>query len=168
MASPARPVENQELEAVPNGRVHLMETAARLYGRGMKRNEVAKILRVQLAPTARNGTEQMKYATRTLRRWERNQDFRDLMYVHAVNQLDLETPKILQGVASKGRRGRVDAARLALEITGRHNPKGDSQPAQVAVVIAGVPRPAQITASNGQEAITVEATEAMIHEDDEV
>jgi hypothetical protein len=110
----------------------------------------------------------MKQARTKLRKWERNQDFRDLLYVHATTLLDLETPRILQGVASKAKRGRVDAARLALEITGRHNPKGDVQPAQVALVISGVPRPAQITASSNGESITVEATEAMIHEDDEV
>jgi hypothetical protein len=168
MASVAQPVGFKELKADPNGRVALQELAARLYGRGMKRNEVAKAMRVQLAPEATNDADRMKVARRRLRFWERQQDFRDLLYIHAVTELDLQTPAILRGVAAKGRRGRVDAARLALEITGRHNPKGESQPAQVAVVISGVPRPAQITTTNGQESITVEASEAMIHEDDEV
>jgi len=67
--------------------------------------------------------------------------FRDLIYHKAVVDIDLATPEILQGVVKKAKKGRVDAARFALEITGRHNPKGDGVPAQVVVAINGIPRP---------------------------
>jgi hypothetical protein len=102
-----------------------------------------------------------------LRRWEHQQDFRDMVYTSAVVKLDMATPGILKGVANKAKRGRVDAARLALELTGRHNPKGDQQPAQVAVIIGGVPRPRAITTEpDGQ--VIIEANEAMIAEDQDV
>jgi len=48
---------------------------------------------------------------------------------------------ILTGIAKKAQRGRVDAARLALELTGRHNPKGEQAPTQVAIIFQGIPRP---------------------------
>jgi glucose/arabinose dehydrogenase len=90
-----------------------------------------------------------------------------MVYASAVVKLDMSTPAILKGVAAKAKRGRVDAARLALELTGRHNPKGDQQPAQVAVIIGGVPRPRAITTDpDGQ--VIIEANEAMIAEDQDV
>jgi len=76
-----------------------------------------------------------------LRRWERTPKFRDLVYQVAVVELDMSTPQILQGVANKAKRGRVDAARLALEVTGRHNPKGQEKPTEIHVQIANIPRP---------------------------
>jgi len=100
-----------------------------------------------LAPAKRPGKrdrtaeEQSRHAYQKLRRWERTATFRDLIYRHAVVELDLAIPDILQGVARKGKQGRVDAARLTLEVTGRHNPKGDDKPTEVTLNIAHVPRP---------------------------
>lgn len=88
--------------------------------------------------------QRLSQARAKLRRWEHKQEFRDLIYHKAVVDLDLETPAILKGIAGKAKRGRVDAARLALEVTGRHNPKGDQAPAQVVVAINGIPRPATV------------------------
>ena len=126
----------------------VMAAAARLYGLGYKRSQVQEILLDHIAPKGRIGKrdrtreEQQSLARNKLRRWEKSQKFRDLLYQHAVVQLDLETPAILQGVAKVARRGRVDAARLALEVTGRHNPKGDDKPTEITVHIGNIPRPA--------------------------
>jgi hypothetical protein len=83
----------------------------------------------------------LSQARAKLRKWEMNQVFRDLVYRNAVVELDMSSPAILKGISRKARRGRVDAARLALELTGRHNPKGDQAPTTVQVVFAGIPRP---------------------------
>jgi len=58
--------------------------------------------------------------------------------------LDLESPAILRGVARKARQGRVDAARLALELNGRHSPHTDITPAKVNIVFGGIPRPQDV------------------------
>lgn len=55
--------------------------------------------------------------------------------------LDLHTPNIVAGVARKGAAGDVQAARLAFELTGRHAPNSDIQPAQVQIVLGNIPRP---------------------------
>jgi hypothetical protein len=87
--------------------------------------------------------QRLSQARAKLRRWETMESFRDLIYHKAVVDLDLDTPEILQGLAKKAKKGRVDAVRLTLELTGRHNPKGDNTPTQVVVAINGIPRPAR-------------------------
>jgi hypothetical protein len=150
----------------------LQETVARLYGRGYSRAQVARLLTEQLAPetNGRNAEIRRKVATKLLRDWERQVQFRDLLYLEAVKELDLDSPAILRGIAAKARRGRVDAARLALELTGRHNPRGEVQPAQVAVVFNGIPRPelAQAVGANNPEAIELADEDIMDEPDDEV
>jgi hypothetical protein len=76
-----------------------------------------------------------------LRQWESKQWFRDLVWDAAVVELDMSTPQILRGVAAKAKRGRVDAAKLALGITGRYTDKQDQTPAAVTINLVGVPRP---------------------------
>jgi hypothetical protein len=117
--------------------------AAQLYGRGYSRRQIMRILMTHLAPNGQNQDRKYreKVARSKLRRMEEKQGFRDLVWNHAVVGLDLMAPQILQGIAGKARRGRVDAARLALEVTGRHNPRGDDQPTHITVAIANVPRP---------------------------
>lgn len=121
----------------------LQETVAGLYGRGLARAKIARILVDHLCPTGRDRPleQRLSQARSKLRRWERTKKFRDMVYNRAVVELDMSTPQILQGVSRKARQGRVDAARLALEVTGRHNPKGEQSPTQVAVVFTDVPRP---------------------------
>jgi len=68
---------------------------------------------------------------------------RDFIYAEAQMMLDLESPAIMRGVARKAKAGRVDAARLALELNGRHSPHTEVQPAAINIVFAGVPRPTQ-------------------------
>jgi hypothetical protein len=76
-----------------------------------------------------------------LKRWEMRNDFRTIVYNKAIQDVDLATPKILKGVVKSAVKGRVDAARLALEVTGRHNPRGEHAPPSVVIAINGVPRP---------------------------
>jgi hypothetical protein len=159
MAGPAQEAPKQELLPAldeptevlntPNGQglTELQQTAARLYGQGFARKQIAKILCVHLAgplrTDGRKRTQQEREtrARRKLREWEKKQVFRDLVWDQAVVKLDMSTPEILVGVAQKAKRGRVDAARLALEVTGRHNPRGEEKPTNITVAIANIPRP---------------------------
>ncbi len=70
-----------------------------------------------------------------------DQTFRDKVYSMAAVNLDMVIPQVLNGVAQRAIRGRVDAARLALEVTGRHNPKGEQNAPTVVVAIDGISRP---------------------------
>ncbi len=133
---------------IPVARDEIREAAARLYGQGYERKQIAKILLDHLAPnkefedgTPRPKEQRMSTARAKLRKWEADEKFRDIIYQTSLVKLDLQTPAILGGIAKKAKRGRVDAARLALELTGRHNPKGDDKPAQIVVAIAGIARP---------------------------
>ena len=172
MAGQAAPDANSEPnEALPIrvDRDTVQEAAARLYGQGFERRVIARMMIDHLVPNGRHRPleQRLSQARRRLANWEKQQNFRDLMWTQAVVKLEMQTPAILKGVAMKARRGRVDAARLALEITGRHNPKGDQQPAQVAVIIQGVPRPQAVQMAADQP-VVIEATEAMISEDEDV
>lgn len=100
-------------------------------------------------------------AKQTLYLWEKEQEFRDLIWNDGVVQLDLKTPAILNAMAKKAIKGNVLAARLALEVTGRHNPKGEQQPTSVAIVFSDMVRPTgfDIRQQEGVEALpqTVDA-----------
>jgi hypothetical protein len=121
---------------------------ARLYGYGMQRGQIASGLLDHLTPPNGKPREyRLAKARAKLRRWERRQQFRDLIYHTAVHEVDAQLPLVLKGVVAKAKRGRVDAARLALEVTGRHNPKGEQAAPTVVIAIDGVPRPRQIADS---------------------
>ena len=83
----------------------------------------------------------LRRANRKLKAWERNQKFRDFVYREAITTVDMQVPLVLEGVVQRAIRGRVDAARLVLEITGRHNPKGEQSAPTVVVAIDGISRP---------------------------
>jgi hypothetical protein len=122
----------------------IRETAARLYGRGFRRAQIARALVDHLYPDngqARTEEQRLSTVNHKLRRWEYNQEFRDLVYRYAVVDLDMDTPAILVGLGRRAKRGRVDAARLALELTGRHSKDTDSAPVNVTVNLANVARP---------------------------
>lgn len=76
-----------------------------------------------------------------VRSWTRTELFRQALWDWSVADIDLATPEILKGIVSKAAAGRVDAARLALEISGRHAPNSDVQPAAIQIVLNNVPRP---------------------------
>jgi hypothetical protein len=120
------------------------ETAAKLYGRGYRRTAIARALLDHLYPQdgkARTEEQKMSSVTQKLRRWEYSQEFRDLVWKYAVVDLDMDTPAILTGLSKRAKRGRVDAARLALELTGRHSKESENGPVNVTVNLANVARP---------------------------
>jgi hypothetical protein len=87
--------------------------------------------------------KQYKRTYRLIRRWTKETAFRDMVYSKAVVDVDMATPQILKGIVGSAKKGRVDAARLALELTGRHV-KDDSMVPNVTVQIANIPRPDRV------------------------
>lgn len=144
---------NREVEAkfdplapfqIPLERSEVQLTAARLYGQGFRRPQIARALLHHLVPAdtkCRTDEQKLAQARKKLRNWEHTQDFRDLVYKHAVVDLDMSTPQILSGLAKSAKRGRVDAARLVLELTGRHTKDDATTPTQVTVNLLNVARP---------------------------
>ena len=118
--------------------------AARLLAQGFSRVQVAKALGRRLVPYSQLQDRRKLHeaAMRRLRSWTLNDEkFRDLIYEISVKELDLKTPLIFNGVARSAMRGRVDAARLALEVTGRHTPNHETVVTNVTVQVANIPRP---------------------------
>jgi hypothetical protein len=134
---------------VPDEFDHVQLTAARLFAQGKSRHVVARTLRSHLLTShqLRNPSmaKQHMLAMRKVRRWQRTKGFRDLVWQFTVERLDTRTPEILDGVADRAANGRVDAAKLALEVAGRYSPKGHDQPTAVQIVVNGVPRPAAVS-----------------------
>jgi len=123
----------------------LRKHIAKLYGQGWKRADIAKAFHKHLIPAGRPTQEQYLRAARNkLRSWERQPSFRDLVWDSGLTQMDLATPAILQGLTRSAKRGRVDAAKLALEITGRHVTKGDQTAPNITIAFAGIPRPTEV------------------------
>lgn len=126
--------------------------AAELYGQGKTRSQTAKILLNYLCPrsggrAANNEPmeQRLKNARLKLKRWEGEEWFRDILYDIAIIQTDLELPAVMRGVVRKARAGRVDAARLALEVTGRHTGKTDQVPTNIVLSFGSdMPRPQQV------------------------
>lgn len=134
--------ETAGLPVVLDRKTVLREHAAKLFGLGFKRREIARALLDYLAPDDGSPLDQrQKKAYRTVRKWEFQPTFRDLVHEHALVALDMEGPNIYEAIGRQAKRGKIDAAKLALELTGRYSPKGDHQPAQVAVVFTGLDRP---------------------------
>jgi hypothetical protein len=115
---------------------------AKLYGLGHERKEIARVLAAMIYQDKEWDREaKIRSARSRLRAWEAKPWFRDLVWDHAVVELDMKTPQILRGVAAKAKRGRVDAAKLALGITGRYKEKDADVPAAVTINLVGIPRP---------------------------
>jgi len=91
-------------------------------------------------------TRRRVFAMKKLRRLERRKDFRDLIYQYALEITDTKSGAILKGITDRAVRGRVDAAKFALELTGRYTPRGHEQATSVTIAINGVPRPQVIEA----------------------
>ena len=92
-------------------------------------------------------------ATRRLRHLEGRKWFRDLLWKRAMINADMRTPNIMAGVVRKAEEGRVDAAKLALSITGRYTEQGDVQATQVNIVFgADIPRPERHGIASPQQA----------------
>ena len=167
MAVPAKLVENEEFQDGPKELLQyephvraIVLRAAELYGLGYSRKQIAPVLVKQLYADKESGPDaKLAAAKARLRHWEQKQWFRDLVWDRAVVELDMSTPQILRGVLKKAKRGRVDAAKLALGITGRYKEKDDSVPAAVTINLNTVPRPKRQA---------VEAPDEIVIEDGEV
>ena len=119
--------------------------AIRLFAAGKPRNVVAKALARHMYPDIHREDPSLalRKTRKRLRSWEETEWFRNAVYDGALMDLDMGLPEILQGMKRRARR-RVDAARLVLEVTGRHNPRGqETQPTVVQINMGGaMPRPA--------------------------
>lgn len=116
-----------------------------LYGQGVERRAVAKLMLKFLVPPDGNATvkERLSLAVKRLKQMEERKWFRDALWDRALIQADLETPQIVAGLTRKARRGRVDAAKMVLGLTGRYDEHGDIQATQINISFGGeVPRPA--------------------------
>jgi hypothetical protein len=116
--------------------------AVRLYASGKTRGHIAILLSDHVYPK-KPKKDAVKAMKKRLRSWEETQWFRDAVYDATMTKTDMALPQIMAGVRSRAKRGRVDAARLALEVTGRHNPRGESSaPSVVQINFGGnIPRP---------------------------
>lgn len=131
-----------------------------LYGLGHSRKEIARVLAAKIYTEKEWDREaKLTSARRLLRAWEQKSWFRDLVWDSAVVELDMKTPQILRGVAAKAKRGRVDAAKLALGITGRYVDKANDIPAAVTINLVGIPRPERQAVGTGEELGLVVAEE---------
>lgn len=163
MSSMAVPVPMAE-KAVPFSWTPVELKAAELLGQGMSRSQVATKMEKWLITKAQqqhSPVRRRRYALRNLRRWQKKKEFRDLVWEHAVEHLDSRTPRILEGVAHRAEAGRVDAAKLGLEIAGRYTPKGQDAPTNVVIAVNGVPRPMAAIPSETPEVVEGEAVEEL-------
>lgn len=118
---------------------------AMLLGQGYTVGQVAERMVDYIVQTSRSTPEKKKKQARTrIRKWRQRQDFRDLVYECTLERLDNETPQMLAGILRKAKAGRVDAAKLVLELTQRHVPRGEPVIPNVQVIFEGVPRPPAI------------------------
>ena len=113
---------------------------ARKLGQGYSVPEIARAYADQICPNS-DKKSRLRQARNRIRAWARREDFRDLVWAAGLNNVDIQSGSILAGVTKKARAGRVDAARLALEVTGRHSPNAEITPAVVQVVFTDMPRP---------------------------
>jgi len=115
--------------------------------------------------TERPREQQLQQVRAKLKRWEAKQEFRDMVWDLAVIELDMSTPAILRGIARSAKRGRVDAAKLALEVTGRHVTKGENVAPNIVIAFNDIPRPLR-TPVQIAEATVVREDEIEVEEDE--
>jgi len=121
----------------------MQEAAVELYGRGIERKTAAKML-ADLMYGDRKTWDRPRRVARAravLERWEKEPWFRDRLWAMTVVNTDLQTPAVMAGVVKQAKRGKVDAAKLALAVARRHEDKEHGAQANVQVVFAQLPRP---------------------------
>lgn len=171
MAGRAEPVQKRSasVAALPeplDDREVLMRHCAKLYGQGLNRSQIARAMVKHLATnTERPREQQLQQVRAKLKRWEAKQEFRDMVWDLAVIELDMSTPAILRGIARSAKRGRVDAAKLALEVTGRHVTKGENVAPNIVIAFNDIPRPLR-TPVQIAEATVVREDEIEVEEDE--
>ena len=142
MAVPAKKPQDETIQ-VSIQASSVMEATAKLYGQGYTRGQIANILLEHLYPAngkARNREQKLSQVRSKLRRWETSKDFRDMVWKYAVVKLDMNTPRILSGLTKSAMKGRVDAAKLVLEITDRHTSR-EGEHGPVSINFTNLPRP---------------------------
>lgn len=162
-----RQLEQFQRHPLPNGKkkpmTRLEKVILQLYGRGLRRGEIAQLVGRHMFPEwNHNRVMQMRLTRRRLISYEERQWFRDALYNQAVVTTDLSIPQILEGVVKKAKRGRVDAAKLTLAVTGR----SVDQEGAVNVPIQ-INFPGQIARPYGPEASIAGQDEAEVVEDAE-
>jgi hypothetical protein len=140
----AGPAENGHRKSLSE-RSNVQQAAVRLLASGKPRQTVVKLLAKHVYPVDWDRDPKMatRLMSRRLRQWEDREWFRDAVYHTTMIHLDADLPTIMRGMSRRAKR-RVDAARLVLEVTGRHNPRGEAAPPAVVQINFGgaLPRPA--------------------------
>jgi len=136
---PAKRENNKPLE------FHMSPVQAavvRLYAAGRPRAVIAKLLGPKVYPKMPENLAIKSFRAQIIR-WEDTQWFRDAVYDQSMAKLDVDSAKIMRAVSNRAQRGRVDAARLAFELTGRHNPRGEQAAAAIVQINlqSPIPRP---------------------------
>lgn len=140
MATPEPKREN--LPAIGPKLRPVQQLVAQYLGRGYSVAQIARALYPHIVPNIKGSEKhKIKTARGRIRKWQKQAHFRDEVWQWSVAQVDLATPRILAGVVNKAAAGRVDAAKLALEITGRHAPNADVTPAAINIIFGDTPRP---------------------------
>lgn len=132
--------------------------------RGWLLPEVARKFAAQLAPHEANRDKRLKKARTRIRHWMASQKMRDLMWEETMVGLDMDSPLIVRGISRKAKAGRVDAARLALELNGRHAPQTEVTPASINIQFGDIPRPRR--SSDDADVVDVDPDEVVEIEDD--
>lgn len=120
--------------------------AATLLAGGYTRNQVVDMLTQHDLPDSPPTSPLFKKhrwrVQRQFRLWFLDHKFRDRVYELSLADLDMNSPDILKALGKQSKKGNVSAIRLALEVTGRHDPHAerDFNPV-VQVVFNGIPRP---------------------------
>jgi acyl-CoA hydrolase len=133
--------------------------------RGNTIPDMARRLQHQLVPHEKNRDKRLKKARQRIRTWMSTQKMRDLLWEETMIGLDMDSPQIVRGIARKAKAGRVDAARLALELNGRHAPQAEVTPAQINIQFGNIPRPRR-SLGDGHEVIDVDPDEIVEVEPD--
>lgn len=153
MAVPARRPENSENLPATAGRTSLIASkhpyraweikAAMMIAQGKPIGQVGKALVKYARPNpAIPEKVRIRRTINRIRKLQRTrEDYRDFIYEQSLLRLEREIPDIFTGLTRKAKAGRVDAAKLILEVTGRHAPQTEVVPAHIHLNLTGVPRP---------------------------
>jgi hypothetical protein len=137
----------------------LQTAVVELYARGHTRRGVAAALVDRIvARDAGSRAKRLAIARAKIRNLERQPWFRDKLWELAVVRTDLALNEVLDGVTREAKRGRVEAAKLVLDVTGRHSQHGEPAPSNIQVHFGYLPRP---------ERAHLEIEGVLLDEDDE-
>lgn len=124
--------------------------AAEYWSKGWTVPQIARKMADFICPEITPRKAQLMAARKRLRSWSVTQAFRDAVWNHTMISADLASPAVVHGVVQKAMAGRVDAARLVLELNGRHSPFTEDKPASINIVFSGVPRPIEAEVVDGE------------------